>query len=72
MGGCGCDDPRVRVMAATAALDRGHGKPAQTFNAKIEDVDITEAHLRALQDLTGSGNTAALLTVAAGATTTEH
>jgi hypothetical protein len=71
-----CDDPRVRVMAATAALDRGYGKPAQTVNAKIEGVDIAEAHLKALQDFTRSGNTAEpaakLLTLAAGAATTEH
>jgi hypothetical protein len=59
-----------------AALDRGYGKPAQTLNARIEDVDIAEAHLRALQDLTRSAKTAEqaakLLTLAAGATTTEH
>jgi uncharacterized protein DUF5681 len=71
-----CDDPRVRVMAATAALDRGYGRPAQTVNAKIEGVDIAEAHLQALQAFTQSGNTAEraanLLTLAAGATTTEH
>jgi hypothetical protein len=45
-----CDDPRVRVMAATAALDRGYGKPAQTVNAKIDSaVDLGLAHLEALR-----------------------
>jgi len=71
------EDERVVVAAATQILDRGYGKPAQTVNAKIEGVDIAEAHLQALQDhLTQSGNTeehtAKLLTLAAGATTTEH
>jgi hypothetical protein len=70
------DDRRVRVMAANAVLDRAYGKPAQTLNAKVEGVDIAEAHLQALQNLTRSGNTAEqaakLLTLAAGATTTEH
>jgi hypothetical protein len=70
------EDERVVVAAATQILDRGYGKPAQTVNAKIEGVDIAEAHLQALQDFTQSGNTedqaAKLLTVAAGSTTTEH
>ena len=52
------------------------GKAAQTVNAKIEGVYIAEAHLQALQDLTRGGNTgeqaAKLLTLTAGATTTEH
>jgi hypothetical protein len=71
-----CDDPRVRVMAATAVLDRGYGKPAQIVNAKIEGVDIAEAHLQALENFIRSENKAEqaanLLTLAAGVTTTEH
>jgi hypothetical protein len=70
------DDERVVVAAATQILDRGYGKPAQTVNARIEGVDIAEAHLQALQDFTRSGNTAdqaaELLTLAVGANTTEH
>jgi hypothetical protein len=70
------DDLRVKTIAIKELLDRGWGKPAQIVNAKIEGVDVAEAHLQALQNFTRSGNTgehaAALVTLAAGATTTEH
>jgi Family of unknown function (DUF5681) len=45
------DDPRARILAANAVLDRGYGKPAQTVNAKFENVDMSGAHLAALQEL---------------------
>lgn len=47
-----CDDPRVRVIAANSILDRGHGKPMQSISGRIEHLDITAAHLEALQHLT--------------------
>jgi len=69
-------DLRVKAVAIKELLDRGWGKSAQIVNAKIEGVDIAEAHLQALQEFTRSGNTAEqkaeLVTLVAGATTTEH
>ena len=54
------DDPRARIMAANAVLDRGYGKPAQTVNAKIEGADLGEAHLTALRELANRPRTAAV------------
>src|SRR5262245_3517918 len=44
-------DERVRVLAAGHVLDRGYGKPAQTVNNRLENVDLTDAHLEALREL---------------------
>jgi hypothetical protein len=49
------DDWRVRVAAAGQILDRGYGKAPQTINAKVEAVNLAEAHLLALQELTSKG-----------------
>jgi Family of unknown function (DUF5681) len=46
------DDERVRILAAVQILDRGYGKPAQTVNARFENVDLSAAQLNALQSLT--------------------
>jgi hypothetical protein len=47
----GSSDERVRVLAAGHVLDRGYGKPAQTVNNRLENMDLTDAHLEALRAL---------------------
>ena len=54
------DDPRARILAANAVLDRGFGKPAQTVNNRFEQVDLSAAHLEALQRLTRKAANAVL------------
>jgi hypothetical protein len=38
-------DPRIRLQAAVAILDRGFGKPAQTITTPDEALSITFLHL---------------------------
>lgn len=38
----------ARVTAATAVLDRGHGKPTVSLDAKVETIDPNQAFLDAL------------------------
>lgn len=47
--------PAARVSAATAILDRGYGKPAQTINANVRRtiVELSDAELAAIA--TGGG-----------------
>ncbi len=40
--------PAARVTAATAVLDRGHGKPTVSVDAKVETFDPHRAFLDAL------------------------
>ena len=44
-------DPRVQAVAINELLDRGWGRAAQTVNAKVETVDLSQAHLDALRGL---------------------
>ena len=46
-------DERLRVMAAVHIAERVLGKPQQNVNAKVEGVDLSAAHLMALQALNG-------------------
>ena len=43
--------PSAQVMAATAMLNRGWGKPTVSVEAKVATVDMSKAHLDALQRL---------------------
>ncbi|RTL21771.1 MAG: hypothetical protein EKK52_07780 [Burkholderiales bacterium] len=47
----------ARVTAATAVLDRGHGKPVTNVDARVATVDIGAMHLEALREMTGLGTT---------------
>ncbi len=40
-----------RMAAATAVLDRGHGKPTTNVEAKVATMDMTKLHLEALLEL---------------------
>ena len=46
-------DPRVAAAAATAVLDRLFGRPAQAVDANIrqEQVDVGQAHLKVLMEI---------------------
>jgi hypothetical protein len=48
--------PSARVAAASAVLDRAHGKPVQSLEAKIETIDFSAMHLAALRNLAGIKN----------------
>lgn len=41
----------ARVTAATAVLDRGHGKPTVSVDAKVETIDPHQAFLEALIEI---------------------
>ena len=43
--------PAARVAAATAVLDRGHGKPVANVEAKVAVVDVGAMHLATLEEL---------------------
>lgn len=44
----------ARVTAATAVLDRGHGKPTVSVDAKVETIDPNQAFLDALIEVNSS------------------
>ena len=43
--------PAARVAAATAVLDRGHGKPVASIEAKVAVADVSAMHLATLEEL---------------------
>lgn len=43
--------PAARVAAANAVLDRGHGKPVASVEAKVATMDLNQMHLDALREL---------------------
>lgn len=43
--------PAARVAAANAVLDRGHGKPVASVEAKVATMDFNQMHLDALREL---------------------
>ena len=43
--------PAARVTAATAVLDRGHGKPVASIEAKVAVADVSAMHLATLEEL---------------------
>lgn len=43
--------PSARVAAASAVLDRGHGKPVASVEAKVAKVDLSQMHLEALRSM---------------------
>jgi hypothetical protein len=63
---------RVQAMAIKELLDRGWGRPAQTVTAKVEGVNLPEAHLDALRNLSGVGVTAAVAIAADDAEPVTH
>lgn len=44
--------PAARVSAAVALLDRGHGKPAQSLDMRLDAADPALAHIEAIRALT--------------------
>jgi HEAT repeat protein len=61
------ENPRERVAAATALLDRGYGKPHQTSSMNVDNRPITEMTTAELLAIAAQGRTAL-----AGGTETEH
>lgn len=57
-----CNDedapPAARTAAAVALLDRGHGRPAQSIEAKIDVYSPAQAHAEALWELSRRANEA--------------
>ena len=49
--------PAARVAAANAVLDRGHGKPMASLEAKVATVDLGQMHLEALRKLSSAPHT---------------
>lgn len=47
----GAAPPAARVAAANAVLDRGHGKPVASLEAKVATVDFSAMHLDALRKM---------------------
>lgn len=43
--------PAARVSAAVALLDRGHGKPAQSLDMRVDAADPAVAHIEAIKSL---------------------
>lgn len=46
--------PAVQAAAATALLDRGHGRPTTNLNARVASVDLGKLHLDALRELSSA------------------
>lgn len=44
--------PAARVSAAVALLDRGHGRPAQSVDMRLDAADPALAHVEAIRALT--------------------
>jgi hypothetical protein len=65
-------DPRIRLAALVALLDRGFGRPAQTVNAQDNAQSITFMHLVAARASSDELNRSRLIEGDAVATTTDR